>query len=191
MWFETKRKRGIDVHGESLGEQPEERKQPSLTPIPEDPASEIRRQCDHLRDLKSQLCEALARAGEQQIFVNREMDKQWANASIVVRTQESWEVFIKALRELFVEDMRERLDSWVDRRKYPDLTRELHSIRLRRNYVEHRNSVEGREEEERCCLEDISKRLPTSANDWLILQLKALDRLGRALEATIEQIARS
>jgi tetratricopeptide (TPR) repeat protein len=189
MWFETKRKKGVDIHGESLGEQAEEGKQPLLTPIPEDPASEIRRKCDYLMHLKSQLRQALA--AEQQIFKNIEMPGEWADACVVVRTQESWKVFIKALRNLFVEDMRERLDSWVDRKKYPELNRELHSIRLRRNYVEHPVSVDGREEEERCRLEDIGKRLPTSANDWLILQLKALDRLGRAIEATIEQIARS
>lgn len=118
------------------------------------------------------------------------MPEEWANACTAVCTGDSWNVFIKALRNLFVEDMVARLDSWADREKYPELNKQLHSIRLRRNYVEHPDSVKGREEEERCRLEDIGRRLPISTNDWLILQLKALDRLIKALEVTIEQIAR-
>ena len=184
MWFEAKRQKGTDIHGEA-----EEEAENQVVVIPEDPALEIRRKCDHLKDLKSRLRQALA--DEHQIFKNIEMPEQWANACIVVRTPESWGIFIKALRNLFVEDLRERLDSWVDRRKYPDLNRELHSIRLRRNYVEHPNSVEGRNEEERCCMEDIGKRFPTSTNDWIALQLKVLDRLTKAIRKIVEELART
>ena len=190
MWFEAKRQKGDDVFGELLGEHTGggDQRHP-LTPIPENPDSEIRQKCNRLKDLKSKLRQALH--DDRQIFKNVEMPDEWANASIVVRTQDSWDVFIKALRDLFVEDMKSRLDSWDDKRKYPDLTGLLHSIRLRRNYVEHPKSVDGRNEEEKCCLEDIDKRFPTSANDWLILQLATLDQLIKVLEATIEQIART
>jgi hypothetical protein len=189
MWFEAKRQKGTDIHGEALSEPVGNGDQPRQTSIPEDPASEIRRRCDHLKDLKSQL--RLAQQGQNQIFQNVEMPEEWANACIVVRTRDAWDVFIKALRNLFIEDMRSRLDSWGDRRRYPDLNTQLHSIRLRRNYVEHPASAEGRNEEERCCLIDIGKRFPTCSDDWLILQLSSLDHLTKALKATIEQIARA
>lgn len=190
MWFETKRQKDADIFGELLGEHTGEGDQRHpLTPIPENPDSEIRLKCNCLKDIKSKLRQALH--DDRQIFKNVEMPDEWANASIVVRTQDSWDVFIKALRDLFVEDMKSRLDSWDDKRKYPDLTSLLHSIRQRRNYVEHPNSVNGRNEEEKCCLEDIDKRFPTSANEWLILQLATLDQLINVLEATIEQIART
>lgn len=190
MWFKAKRQKGADVFGELLGGHTGEG-DPGyrLTPILENPDSEIYLKCDCLKDRKSKLRQALH--DNNQIFKNVEMPDEWANASIVVRTQESWAVFIKALRDLFVEDMKSRLDSWDDKRKYPDLTSLLHSIRLRRNYVEHPDSVEGRNEEEKCCLEDIRKRFPTATNDWLILQLTTLDRLIKVLEDTIEQIART
>ena len=190
MWFETKRQKGDDVFGELLGLHTGEGDQGyPLTQIPENPDSEIRLKCDHLKDLKSKLRQALH--DEHQIFKNVEMPNEWDNTSIVVRTKDSFGIFIKALRNLFVEDMRSQLKYWEDKRKYPDLTSLLHSIRLRRNYVEHREAVDARKEEEKCCLEDIGKRFPTSSNDWLILQLKALDRLIKVLEATFEQIARA
>lgn len=188
MWLDAKRRSGANIHGEPLSDQVEDEKRSSPITIPENPASEIRQKCDCLKNLKSQLRQALR--SEDQIFRNVEMPEEWANACTAVCTGDSWNVFIKALRNLFVEDMVARLDSWADREKYPELNKQLHSIRLRRNYVEHPDSVKGREEEERCRLEDIGRRLPISTNDWLILQLKALDRLIKALEVTIEQIAR-
>jgi hypothetical protein len=189
MWFEAKRQKSADIHGEWSVELAKDGNRPSIIPIPGDPALEIRQSCDHLKDLKCRLRQALP--DEQQVFKNVEMPEEWANACIVVRTRDSWDIFIKALRNLLVEDMKARLAVWDDRRRYPDLNTQLHSIRLRRNYVEHPESVESRDEEEGRCLEDIGKRFPTCSDDWLILQLKALDRLTKALEATIEQIARA
>jgi tetratricopeptide (TPR) repeat protein len=189
MWFEAKRQKGADIHGDLLGEHFEGEQMPSTMPIPEDPSSEIHQKCDSLKNLKSQLRHALD--DEHQIFKNVEMPEEWENACIVVRTRDSWNVFIKALRDLFLEDLKSRLGSWEDSKRYTDLNREMHSIRKRRNYVEHPESEEGRNEEEKCCLKDIGKRIPTSQNDWLILQLKALDRLTKVFEAIIEQIART
>lgn len=118
------------------------------------------------------------------------MANEWANASLVVRTRDSWGVFIKALRALFVEDMVSRLDEWSDRTRYPDLNRELHSIRVRRNYVEHPESEDSRDEDEQCCIRDVGKRFPTSGNEWLGLQLKTLDRMLARLNDVIQQTAR-
>lgn len=181
MWFEAKRQKGADIHCET--ENPE---LPSQMPIPADPASEISRMCEYIKDLKSDLRQALQ---SNQVFNNVEMPTEWANACNLVRTRDSWNTFMKALRDLFVEDMKSRLDSWEDRKRYPELNSQLHSIRLRRNYIEHPESDEGRNEEEKCCVGDIGKRFPISGDDWLILQINALDRLKGALEATIEQIS--
>lgn len=189
MWFEAKRQKGANIHGDLLGEHFEGEQMLSTMPIPEDPSSEIQQKGDSLKTLKSQLRQAID--DEHQIFKNVEMPEEWENACIVVRTRDSWNIFIKALRDLFVEDLKSRLDSWEDSKRYPDLNREMHSIRKRRNYVEHPESEEGKNEEEKCCLKDIDKRIPTSQNDWLILQLKTLDRLTKVLEAIIEQIART
>jgi hypothetical protein len=189
MWFETKRQKGSDIRG-GLSTEKEESVSP-LSPVglPDDPASEIRRKVEHLRELKNQL--RLALRGQSQVFKNVEMPNEWANASIVVPTQEAWGTFIKALRDLFVEDMLSRLDVWEDRRRYPTLNRELHSIRQRRNYVEHPDSKEGKEEEEKSCLRDIGKRFPTSTREWTLLQLKTLDHFLKALQETFEQIAKA
>lgn len=188
MWFEAKQRKGADIHGD-LSKDHVERDQNILPiEIPENPALEINKKCDHIKNLKSQLRKALPE--EHQIFKNVEMPDEWTNACTVVKTRDSWEVFIKAFRDLFVEDMRSRLDSWDDRKIYPDLNKELHSIRKRRNYVEHPNSVDGREEEEKCCLEYLGKRVPIKPDDWLGLQLKALDRVIEVLEKTIDQISR-
>ena len=186
-WFEAKRQRGADVYGKSSGELSGHDEGFSITPIPEDPASEISRKCERLKYLKSQLRTALD--DEHQIFKNIEMPGKWNDARTVVSTQETWNVFTKALRDLFVEDMRSQLDSWADKKRYPDISSELYSIRWRRNYVEHSDSAQGREEEEKCCLRDIDKKFPTSADEWLILQLKAIDRLIKAIETAIEQNA--
>ena len=190
-WFEAKRQRGADVYGKSSGELSGHDEGFSITPIPEDPVSEISRKCERLKYLKSQLRTALD--DEHQIFKNFEMPGEWDNACTVVCTQETWDVFIKALRNLFVEDMKSRLlKEWNDRKRYPDLNSELHSIRRRRNYVQHLNdpdNLDGKKEEERCCVRDIGKKLPTSTDEWLILQLKAIDRLIKAIETAIEQNA--
>ncbi len=111
------------------------------------------------------------------------------NACTVVCTQETWDVFTKALRNLFVEDMRSRHEDWADRKRCPDISGELYSIRWRRNYVEHRDSEQGKKEEEKCCLRDIGKKFPTSADEWLTLQLNAIDRLINTIETAIEQNA--
>lgn len=188
MWFDSKRRRGADIHGEPAIGQVVDNQQLTPIAIPDDPPSEIRRRCDRLKDLKSKLRHALS--GDRQIFKNVEMPEEWSNASTVVRTRDSWGIFIKALRNIFVEDMTSRLDTWSDRKLYPELNRQMHSIRLRRNYVEHPDSVEGKEEEESRCLEVIGKRFPTSRDEWLMLQIESLDQLVRAFEVTIEQIAR-
>ena len=158
-----------------------------MVELPTDPPLEIRRKCEELRQLKSQIRVAL-QSGTQ-IFKNVDMPNEWANASITVQTPDTWGTFVKALRDLFVEDMTSRLDSWDDRKQYPDLYEELHSIRLRRNYVEHPKSEEGIKEEERCCLRDIDKRFPTCANDWIILQIKTLDRLINVVQGIVRQAA--
>jgi tetratricopeptide (TPR) repeat protein len=189
MWFEAKQKKGADIHGDLSKDHVERDQNISPIEIPEDPASEINKKCDRIKNLKSQLRQALFE--EHQIFKNVEMPEEWTNACTVVKTRDSWEVFIKAFRDLFVEDMRSRLDSWDDRKIYLDLNKELHSIRKRRNYAEHPDSVDGREEEEKCCLEDLGKRVPTKPDDWLGLQLRALDRVIGVLEKTVEQISRA
>ena len=186
-WFEAKRQRGADVYGKPSGELSGHDEGFSITPIPEDPASEINRKCGRLKYLKGQLRTALD--DEHQIFKNIEMQGQWNNACTVVCTPETWDVFIGALRDLFVEDMRSRLDSWADKKRYPDISSELYSTRWRRNYVEHPNSAQGREEEEKCRLRDIDKKFPTSADEWLTLQLNAIDRLINVIETAIEQNA--
>lgn len=188
MWFDAKRQKGADIHGELVDKQLNNNQRVISITIPEDPPAEIRRRCDYLKDLKSRLRRALGT--KAQIFRNVEMPEEWANASIPVRTKDAWAIFIKALRDIFVEDMVSRLDTWEDRRLYPELNKQLHSIRLRRNYIEHPDSVDGRREEEKCCLRVIGKRFPTSGDEWLMLQIDALEQLIRAFEVAIEQIAK-
>lgn len=185
LWLEEKRRKGTDICSDR-GIKDNQGIRAEV--LPEDPGAEIRKKCEHLRELKSQLRFALGK--ENQVFKNIEMPNEWENASIVVRTPEAWGTFIKALRNLFVEDMLSQLDSWEDRRKFPNLNKELHSIRLRRNCIEHPTSEEGKKEEENCCLRDIGKRLPTSTTEWTILQLRAVDRLASAVQATIKQLAK-
>lgn len=184
LWLDEKRRKNIDicsVRGAKDGHET------VMVELPTDPPLEIRRKCEELRQLKSQIRVAL-QSGTQ-IFKNVDMPNEWANASITVQTPDTWGTFVKALRDLFVEDMTSRLDSWDDRKQYPDLYEELHSIRLRRNYVEHPKSEEGIKEEERCCLRDIDKRFPTCANDWIILQIKTLDRLINVVQGIVRQAA--
>jgi len=187
MWFDTKRQKEADIHGEPVIDKLNSPRMVSVT-IPNDPASEVRKQCDYLKDLKSQLRRALG--NEQQIFRNVEMPEEWANASLVVRTQDAWNVFIKALRNIFVEDMVSRLDDWQDKRIYPDLYKQLHSIRKRRNYIEHPDSNDGRQQEESQCVRVLGKKFPTSGNEWLALQLDALTQITKALESALEQLAK-
>jgi len=187
LWLDEKRQKGANIY---LVKEKKNGQEAKTSMLPEKLPLEIQPKCERLKDLKSQLRIALFSQGEKQIFKNVEMPNEWENASIFVRTSDTWGIFIKALRDLFVEDIISRLDSWEDRRKYPDLNKELHSIRLRRNYVEHPASEEGRKEEETCCLRDIGKRFPTTANDWTILHLKALDRLLNILQTIIEQVAK-
>ncbi len=187
MWFDAKRQKGVDIHGEIATEQSHNLRSKSIT-IPDDPPAEIQRRCDRLKDLKSQLRRALGT--DSQIFRNVEMPEEWENASIVVKTKDTWEIFMSALRDIFVEDMVSRLNDWRDRKVYSELNKQLHSIRLRRNYIEHPESGEGKREEEECCLRVLEKRFPTSGDEWLILQLDALEQLVKAFEDTIEQIAR-
>jgi tetratricopeptide (TPR) repeat protein len=184
LWLDEKRQKGVDIClvNDEQGTEVEV--------LSGDPASEIQQKCKHLRELKSQLRRSLQSQNENQIFEGVDMPNEWAKASITVQTSDTWETFIEALRDLFVEDMISRLDSWEDRMKYPELNKELYSIRLRRNYVEHPQSEDGRKEEETCCSRDIGKRFPTVMDDWTMLQLKALDRLLKILQATIEQVAK-
>ena len=186
LWLDDKRKKEIDI---CLIQKTKENRHFKIDELPENPDFEIQKKCESLKDLKSQLRLALNK--ENQVFKNVEMPREWANASIVVRTMDTWKIFIKALRDLFVEDMVCRMDDWEDKKKYPDLNKELLSIRYRRNYVEHPDSEQGRKEEENCCLKDIGKGLPTTTDDWLILQIKTLDRLSNALQTTFEYIAKS
>lgn len=88
---------------------------------------------------------------------------------------------------MFVEDMVSKLNDWPDAKRYPDLNRELHSTRLRRNYVEHPESEEARKEEEKCCHRDLGKRIPTSSDHWICLQIGVLQRLESALVNVIDQ----
>ncbi|RME56010.1 hypothetical protein D6779_11415 [Candidatus Parcubacteria bacterium] len=187
MWFDGKREKGVDIYSGDLDEQ-SIRQQVTPITVPDDPSAEVRRRCNHLKELKSQLRRALD--NRSQIFRNVEMPEEWSNASIVVQTKDTWEIFIGAMRDIFVEDMVCRLNNWEQRGLYPELNKQLHSIRLRRNYVEHPDSVDGKSEEEERCLRVIGKRFPTSGDEWLILQIDALEQLIKALEVTIEQIAK-
>lgn len=188
-WFDTKRQKKADIYIPLEELKTAEPRRMLGIYLPENPELAIKQKCERLKELKSRVRQALRT--ERQIFKCIEMPEEWANASITVRTRDAWNVFIKALRDLFVEDMVSRYDAWEDRKKFPELDKELYSIRQRRNYVEHPDSKEGKAEEERCSLDVTGKRFPTSANDWLALQLSALDCLERALEACLEQIARS
>ena len=186
LWLDEKRTKEIDI---CLIQKAKENQHFKIDELPENPDLEIKKKCESIKELKSQLRLALNK--ENQVFTNVEMPCEWTNASIVVRTEDTWQTFMKALRDLFVEDMVCRMDDWEDRKKYPDLNKELLSIRYRRNYVEHPDSEQGRKEEENCCLKDIDKRLPTTTDDWLILQIKTLDRLSNALQTTLEYTAKS
>ena len=140
--------------------------------------------CSSLQRKKSRLRQKLRE--DKQIFWSVDMPEKWANTQIIVKSRESWEIFIKALRDLFVEDMKSPLNKWKDKLLYPKLHEELHSIRLRRNFVEHPESKEGKKEETKCCQRDIGKEYPTSQNDWLKLQIVLLHRLTLALDEAIE-----
>lgn len=185
MWLDEKRKKEADI---CLVKEIRGFQGFTVEELPKNPESEIMRKCESLKELKTKLRLGIP---DNQIFKNIEMPYEWANASIVVRTEETWQTFMKALRDLFVEDMVSRMDDWVDKKKYPDLFNELLSIRLRRNFVEHSKSEQGRIEEEKCCLRDIGKRLPTTKEEWLMLQLKTLNRLSSALQTALEHVAKA
>lgn len=186
LWLNEKQQKGADI---CLAQEIKDSQLSRIEVLPENLDLEIKRKCESLKELKTQLRLALKK---YQIFKNVEMPHEWENATTVVRTIDTWGIFIKALRDLFVEDIvSSRLDSWEDRKKYPELNKELHSIRIRRNYVEHPESEDSRKEEETCCLRDTGKILPTTSDDWTKLQLKALGRLIGILQATVEQIAKN
>ncbi len=185
LWLNEKLQKGTDIY---FVQEIKNNRQSEVEVLPENLDLEIKRKCESLRDIKSQLRLALKK--DNQIFKNVDMPQEWTNASIVVRTSDTWGTFIKALRDLFVEDVITRLDSWEDRKKFPELNKELHSIRVRRNYIEHPESEESRKEEEICCFRDIDKRLPTTTDDWAKLQLRVLNRLISLLKATVEQISK-
>lgn len=156
--------------------------------VPQNPEKEIKSLCERLREIKNSL--RLALVAESQIFENIDRPTEWTNAGVVARTKESWELFIKAMRNLFVEDMVHKLNDWTESRRYPDLNRELHSMRLRRNYIEHSESEEARKEDEKCCERDLGKRLASSADDWVCLQIGVLQRLEKALLTVVDVIGR-
>jgi tetratricopeptide (TPR) repeat protein len=187
-WFEAKRQKGSDLYAEAATEEGSVGLLSLTAELPQDPAGEVRRLCETLRHLKSQVRQILGDRG--QIFKNVEMPEEWANASTPVKTRASWDIFIKALRDLFVEDMVDRLEVWLSSGKHPALIRELNSVRLRRNYAEHRNSAEARNEEEQRCRADVGRRVPTAESEWLLLQLKTLGRLAAALQSTVDQLSR-
>ena len=62
--------------------------------VPDDPNKHIQTSCTQLRELKSQLRRVLS--GGNQIFKNIEMPEEWANASILVQSQTTWEVFYRS-----------------------------------------------------------------------------------------------
>jgi len=179
LWFEARRSKGIDIHGETSSEEEGIRDVNLDIVIPEDPSLFLRTKCEELKDLKTRLRKMLP--ADRQVFKNLEMPTEWIEAATVAQSEKSWAIFIGALRDLFVEDMISRLDSWEDRRLYSDMNRELHSIRERRNYVEHPESTQGKAEEEKRCLEDIHRRFATSSTDWLVLQIGTLGRMTIAL----------
>jgi tetratricopeptide (TPR) repeat protein len=186
LWFNKQRTKGMNIFLEI----PNSINNPENSlcfVVPDNPQAIIKEKCEKIREQKIQIRQALGK--NRQIFKNIEMVDEWKNACAVVNTKDSWGLFIKALRDLFVQDMNSRLTEWEDRKLYHELNELLHSIRERRNYVEHEDSTSGKKEEEKCCLSDIKKKFPTSENDWLILQLKELERVEQILQKTLDRIA--
>ena len=186
-WFESKRTKEADIHGDALGVVYDQigTSEPEFM-LPE-VSTKVQERCARLKSLKAELRTSLIPS--QQVFHNTEFLTEWDDLSVVVLSRNTWVVFIKAMRDVFVKDMIEQLDAWEGRRKYPDLYRELNSVRERRNLVEHAESVQGREEEERSCLRDIGKRAATSSQEWVRLQVNLLDRMVNALEKCLLVVA--
>jgi hypothetical protein len=186
LWFDKQRMKGANIFLElpNLVNNPEQIQTSFI--IPDNPQEIIKEKCGKIRERKIQIRQAIGK--NRQIFKNIEMVDEWDNACTIVKTKETWGIFIKALRDLFVEDMVSRLTEWEDRNVYTELNELLHSIRERRNYVEHEDAINGKKEEEKCCLSDIKKKFPTTKNDWLILQLKQLERTEQILQKTLNRI---
>lgn len=188
LWFQKKKTKNEKIYSDSKGALGVQAQPQQRISVPQNPEKEIKSLCERLREIKNSL--RLALVAESQIFENIDRPTEWTNAGVVARTKESWELFIKAMRNLFVEDMVHKLNDWTESRRYPDLNRELHSMRLRRNYIEHSESEEARKEDEKCCERDLGKRLASSADDWVCLQIGVLQRLEKALLTVVDVIGR-